>query len=208
MARGANGGAAERFLELWCEIADLERAASILGWDQETQMPPNGHAARGKLQATLAGIRHSRLIASELTEAIDAAAQEAGPESVLAAQVREARRVVRRVSRVPESLARELAEAQTLGHEAWCRAREAADFALFEPVLAQLKGTARHRTLRWSPVPQVGLHLMAVAVRTLAIVHGGPSWSPLRPTRRNRPRAAGPGRRLPLSYSRRFARPP
>ena len=73
-----------------------------------------------------------------MTEAIDAASEEAEPDSVLAAQVREARRVVRRVSRVPESLARELAEAQTLGHEAWCRAREAVDFALFEEVLAQL----------------------------------------------------------------------
>jgi len=133
-----SGGPGARLFELWGEIVDLGRAAAVLEWDQETQMPPKGFRARGKLQATLAGARHARLNAPELADAIEAAAEQAPPQSELAAQVREARRAVRRVARVPEKLQRELAEAQTLAHESWRAAREASDFGLFERDLAHL----------------------------------------------------------------------
>ena len=137
------GDPVERFLALWSEIADLDDAAGLLAWDQETHMPPHGHAARGRLQATLAGLRHARLCAPELTELVERCAERAEPESVLAAQVREARRVLRRTTRVPERLARERAEAATLGHEAWAAARGASSFALFAPLLERLVALAR-----------------------------------------------------------------
>ena len=35
------------------EIDDLELAASVLGWDQNTYMPPGGAPARGRQIATL-----------------------------------------------------------------------------------------------------------------------------------------------------------
>ena len=128
----------ERLLELWGEIVDLERTSSILAWDQETQMPPKGSADRGQLQSTLAGLLHARLSSQELSEALEAAAQAAGPGSVAAGHVREARRRVERVARVPERLARELALARSAGHEAWVAARGADDFSLFEKELAHL----------------------------------------------------------------------
>ncbi len=137
------GGPGERFLELWGEIADLGDAMGLLAWDQETLMPPRGHAARGKLQATLAGLRHEKLCAAELSAALERAAERVEPGSALAAQVREARRIVRRVTRTPQRLAREKAEAVTLGHAAWVEARSRADFALFEPALTRLVRLAR-----------------------------------------------------------------
>ena len=137
------GDPVERFLALWSEIADLGDAAGLLAWDQETHMPPHGHAARGQLQATLAGLRHARLCAPELGELVERCAERAEPGSVLAAQVREARRVLRRTTRVPERLARERAEAATLGHEAWAAARGASRFALFAPLLERLVALAR-----------------------------------------------------------------
>ena len=57
--------AVEKFLEHWAEVVDLERASSVLSWDQETKMPHRGGAARGKIQATLAGLRHAKLSSSE-----------------------------------------------------------------------------------------------------------------------------------------------
>jgi carboxypeptidase Taq len=132
-----------RFHALWGEIVDLSDAAGLLAWDQETVMPPHGHAARGAIQSTLAGLRHAKLCAPELSQALAACAERAEPGSVLAAEVREARRVLRRATRIPERLAREKAEAQTLGHAAWTSARERSDFALFEPALERLVRLAR-----------------------------------------------------------------
>jgi len=136
-------GAARRFLELWEEVAVLDKVEQVLSWDAETQMPPGGDEARAAQRATLAGLRHARLASDELHDALERAAAEAEPESVLAAQVREARRVVRRTRRIPERLAREQARARSLAHRVWSDARAAADFARFRDALAQLVALAR-----------------------------------------------------------------
>ena len=110
-------------------------------------MPRAGAAARAQLSATLAGLRHAKLCAPELAEALERAAEGAEPGSALAADVRLARRTLRRVTRVPERLARERAEAAALGHEAWAAARARADFALFRPALERLVALAREEAL-------------------------------------------------------------
>ena len=42
-------------LALWADIAALERAGAVLGWDQETMMPAKGQPGRGRTLAALAG---------------------------------------------------------------------------------------------------------------------------------------------------------
>ncbi|HED64742.1 MAG TPA: carboxypeptidase M32 [Planctomycetes bacterium] len=126
------------FLKMWSEVVDLGRASALLAWDQETQMPPKGNAGRGQVQSTLAGIRHARLASNELFDALERAAEEAEEGSEAAAQVREARRTVDRVRKIPTELAKEQALASNEGHEAWVNARAASDFSLFEPALTRL----------------------------------------------------------------------
>jgi carboxypeptidase Taq len=133
----------ERFLARWAEITDLAHASGLLAWDQETHMPPRGTAGRAQLLGTLAGLRHAKLVDPALGELVERAAERAEPGSVAAAHVREARRVLRRTTRIPERLAREKAEAAALGHEAWKAARAAADFARFLPALERLVALAR-----------------------------------------------------------------
>ncbi len=130
-------------LRLWAEVDDLGKASSILAWDQETQMPSKGGAARGKLQATLAGLRHEKLVSSEMEDALRAAEEGAVDGTPEHAQVREARRAFDRAARIPGELARALAEAATLSHESWVAARKAADFSLFERDLAHMIGLKR-----------------------------------------------------------------
>ena len=51
----------ERFDELrrrLGEIHDLEKAAGLLSWDEETKMPPTGAEARAEQRATLNRIAH------------------------------------------------------------------------------------------------------------------------------------------------------
>ena len=127
-----------RLYEMWGEIRDLGTAYDLLDWDQETFMPDGGLENRGKVGATLAGIKHRMMTAPELGEVLDACAAEAAPGSVLEAQVRQARCDVDRAVKIPESLAKALAEARSRGTGAWQKARAAADFSLFEKELAEL----------------------------------------------------------------------
>jgi carboxypeptidase Taq len=125
-------------LAQWADIAALGSAAAVLGWDQETNMPAKGQAARGKALSVLAGIRHERLTDPALADAIDGAAEHAEPGSILEAQVREARRVTTQALAIPEDLARRLAEHESRSLHAWQDARAADDFARFEPALAEM----------------------------------------------------------------------
>ena len=127
-----------RLYELWGEIRDLSAAFDLLDWDQETYMPEGGLEGRGKAGATLAGLKHRLLTAPELADVLAACAEEAAPGSVLAAQVRQARLEVDRAAKIPESLAKALAEARSRGAGAWQKARAAADFSLFEAELGEL----------------------------------------------------------------------
>jgi carboxypeptidase Taq len=43
----------EQLKERLGEVADIGRAARVLGWDQQVNMPPGGNEARGRQLATL-----------------------------------------------------------------------------------------------------------------------------------------------------------
>ena len=53
------------------EVYDLQKAASIAGWDQRTMMPPQGAAARSEVSATVSGIAHERFTADEIGRLLD-----------------------------------------------------------------------------------------------------------------------------------------
>ncbi len=143
--------AERRLYELWGEIRDLSSASDILEWDQEINMPAAGVEARGKAVATLAGVKHRALTSPELRDVLDACAEAAPEGSALAAQVRCARHEVDRAAKVPRALTREIAEAGVTGLEAWRKAREAADFSLFQAQLAHLVELRRRQAAAIEP---------------------------------------------------------
>ncbi len=143
--------AEQRLYELWGEIRDLSGAGDLLEWDQEINMPATGVEARSKVVATLAGLTHRALTSPELRDVLDACAEAAPAGSALAAQVRCARHMVDRAAKVPRSLTRELAEAGVTGLEAWRKAREEADFGLFETQLAHMVELRRRQAAAIEP---------------------------------------------------------
>lgn len=122
----------------WREIDDLRQTLGLVEWDQETHMPAAGHEGRAKALGTLTALTHRATTTPALIDAIDAAADAATPNSLLAAQADSARRVVDRALKVPESLARALAEAKSRAFVAWQQARKDDDFVAFAPHLATL----------------------------------------------------------------------
>lgn len=135
--------AEHRLYELWAEYRDLEAAEALLEWDQETYLPARAHDTRGEALATVAASKHRRLTSPELRDALAECAEQAEEGSVLAAQVRAARREVDRAVKIPERLKREIAAARSAALAAWQAARAASDFPVFEAPLARMIGLRR-----------------------------------------------------------------
>ncbi|MEO1995274.1 MAG: carboxypeptidase M32 [Planctomycetaceae bacterium] len=118
----------------------LESCSSLLGWDEQTNLPPRGTEHRANQLALLAGLGHDRNTAPRLGDLISALEQEdlgdpAGPMSV---NVREARRKYDRATKLPKTLVQELSRISTLSQHAWVTARQASDFSEFQPWLSQI----------------------------------------------------------------------
>lgn len=123
------------------EIVDLGQVASVLGWDQETMMPPKGAQFRATQNATLSGIIHERFVDPRVGELLTALEQP-GPQKESSELDRAFLRVIRRdydrATKLPESLVKDLAMATTEGVETWHRARSESRWETFAPILRKI----------------------------------------------------------------------
>jgi carboxypeptidase Taq len=119
------------------ELKDLAGILGLMSWDQETYLPAKAGPARAAQLATLQGLYHQRLVAPEVGEWLERAERSAlDPET--RAMLSVFRRERDHAVRVPESLVRALAEAQSTGLQAWREARTDRTFARFAPALERL----------------------------------------------------------------------
>jgi carboxypeptidase Taq len=125
----------------------LRSCGSILGWDQETYLPKGASDLRAQQLSLIARLCHERDAAAELrdllAEADDAARAEGDADSFLAANVREARRLHDRATRVPADLVAERVRVTTLARRHWETARAERDFERFRPWLEQVVDVTR-----------------------------------------------------------------
>jgi carboxypeptidase Taq len=119
------------------QLSDLRHAGHVLSWDQQVMMPPAGGPARGEALGTISRLHHEMLVDPQLGELLDAAAD---AEPLLVRAVRRDHDVERRV---PGDLAAEMSRAGSDGYAAWLTAREANDYAVFEPALRRNIDLAR-----------------------------------------------------------------
>ena len=131
----------QQFRDLLGELADFSAAAAVLGWDQQTYMPPGGAEARAMQLSTLQKTIHQRFVSDEVGQLLtDLEAELAGADydSFEASMLRVTRRHYDRWRKVPTDLVARLAKAAALGHTAWEKARAASDFSLFQPYLEEI----------------------------------------------------------------------
>ena len=89
------------------EISDINNAAAILGWDQQTYMPPGGAEARARQLATLSHIAHEKFIddaIGHLLEELQAYAKSLPYDSDDASLIRVTKRDYDKARRVPSTL--------------------------------------------------------------------------------------------------------
>ncbi|MGH2934272.1 MAG: carboxypeptidase M32 [Gaiellaceae bacterium] len=117
-------------------IDDLVRAGTLLGWDEETKMPPAGAEARAEQRATVEAAAHERRVdpaLGELLEELRPFEEAHAPDSFEASVVRVARRDYEKAVRVPSALQAEIERAGSLGYRGWLRARAENDISVMLP---------------------------------------------------------------------------
>jgi carboxypeptidase Taq len=120
------------------EIHDLQTAKQLLGWDQETMMPPLGAGVRAEQLATLELFSHEKLASDEIGRLLEELREfEAGLEydSDEASLIRVARRDHEKARRVPKELMADMWRESALAIEVWKEARRTSDFELMLPAL-------------------------------------------------------------------------
>ena len=131
----------EQLRERLGEVADIGRAASVLSWDQQVNMPPGGNEARGQQLATLSKIAQEKFITDENGQLIEDLKQEfagADPDSDDAALIRVTARNYEKARRVPPAFISEQALVSSKAFEAWVEARSKSDFSIFQPHLEKV----------------------------------------------------------------------
>jgi carboxypeptidase Taq len=114
------------------EVSDLNRANSVLNWDQSTYMPAGGGAARGRQQALLSRLAHERFTDKALGRLLDRlgpATADLDPDSDDACLVRVARRGYDRAIKVPTELVELWSAHGSKCYQTWVQARPDNDFA-------------------------------------------------------------------------------
>ena len=129
----------EKLKEILGEVSDLNHASSVLGWDEQVNMPPAGSEARGQQLATLDKIAHEKSTSDEVGKLLDELKSEFnGSDSDEAALVRVAARNYDKATRVPASFVAEQAIASSKAFDAWVKAKKKSDFSIFRPHLEKM----------------------------------------------------------------------
>jgi carboxypeptidase Taq len=128
----------ERYQEITQKAADLNYAVAVLGWDQETYMPPKGYAARGRQLATLATQAHAMLTSDEYRAVLHELSAASELTDTQAANVRLSLEDYEKAARLPDSFVEELTQATSTALHAWSAARKANDYSIYAPQLTQM----------------------------------------------------------------------
>ncbi|MBN1263986.1 MAG: carboxypeptidase M32 [Anaerolineales bacterium] len=131
----------ERFRQLIGEISDLENTMSVLGWDQQVNMPENGAEARSMQLATLAGLAHSKFVGTEMGQTLEALKPflaDLHPDSDEYCLISRTAEEYEKQKKVPTSFVAEFSRVTTMGQQAWEKAKSASDFSKFQPNLEKI----------------------------------------------------------------------
>ena len=120
------------------KVADLGRISRVLGWDQQTMMPPAGSRHRADHLSTLSRLAHELLTDPEtgrLLEELRATEESLERDSDDASLIRMTRRDYEKAVRVPTDLRAEMTRAAAEARPVWVEAKTESNFEKFLPAL-------------------------------------------------------------------------
>ena len=144
-----SASAYQSLCELARERALISTTASVLGWDQETGLPPAAVNYRASQLSWLSGKAHELTTSSRWRDALEAAEAEDSNDPVVRANLREFRHHFDRSTKLPRDLVERETESASRGKAAWMEARKNSDFSRFAPSLENLLEIAREKAELW-----------------------------------------------------------
>lgn len=131
------------------ETALLSSTASLLGWDQETMMPPGGLAHRSNQLSQLAGMVHARATDPRVKDWLSVCEGDdeltQNPTQPAAVNVREWRRRYDRATKLPAELVVEFSQTTSRAKAEWDAAKKHNDFPRFAPWLEKIVNLSRQQ---------------------------------------------------------------
>jgi len=126
---------------LIAEVQNINHSAALVGWDQQTYMPPGAAEERGYMQATLARISHDKFVSDEIGKLLFDLKKELPNLDADSEEYRIIKVTARDYDKetlVPGEFVAEFAQATTLAQQAWMEARGKSDFSVFQPHLEKI----------------------------------------------------------------------
>lgn len=123
------------------DISNLTRAIALLGWDQQTYMPPAAAESRGNQLALLGKLAQEMSISPNLGKIIDnlkGFLPDLDPNSDSARLISVSSKDYDKSTRVPVDFVVEQAKVTALAQQAWVEARQKSDFSIFLPHLEKV----------------------------------------------------------------------
>ncbi len=143
---------------LLAEKDDLDRAAALLEWDQQVNMPHGGAEARGNQMGTIQRLAHEKLtspVVAGLLEELTTSAKNIDPDSDDARLIKVANRDYETAVKVPGDFVAEFSKLTTMAHGVWVEARAAEDFSIFQNSLEQIVDMVRRYAEFFAPYDHV-----------------------------------------------------
>ena len=127
--------------EKLAELADLRASSAVLEWDQMVNMPEGAAVDRGEQIATIEKIQHIKSTSDELGQLLEDLTEYTkglDPDSDDTRLVRVAKRNFDKQAKVPTEYVTEIARESTVAQSVWEKAKDASNFAMFQPNLERL----------------------------------------------------------------------
>lgn len=128
----------ELYKSLMQKISGIQYATALLHWDMETYMPVNGANFRSQQMATLQALAHELFIAPSTGELLQSLTGDASLDSSEQANIRLSTEDYEKATKLPIDFVKSSSVIRTDAFQAWLKAREANDYALFQPALAKM----------------------------------------------------------------------
>jgi carboxypeptidase Taq len=140
------------------EVADLRAVSALLGWDQQTYMPPGGAEDRGNQLATIDQLSHIKFTSDEVGKLLDELepwAAMLAPDSDDARLIKVTRREYDKATRVPVEMVAEFAQITTAAYSVWQEAKAESNFAKFQPHLEKVVDWRRRYAALFAPYDHI-----------------------------------------------------